>query len=129
MKNVPLFPIGVVSELLNVHPETIRVWERYGIIKPQRRSGRRFYSETDLKRLRFVQRLMAENLNLPAIRHYLQLYPCWESDACPACMHSSASGMCSKLCWKEEGTYCQVYGDESACSNCEFFLKSEKHDL
>jgi MerR family transcriptional regulator/heat shock protein HspR len=127
MKDLPLFPIGVVAELLNVHPETIRVWERQGIIKPKRRSGRRFYSETDLKRLRFVQSLIAEDLNLPAIRHYLRLYPCWQFDVCPACMHSSASGMCSKPCWKEEGTYCQVYGDENACSNCEFLLESKKH--
>jgi len=64
MKNLPVFPICVVSELLNVHPETVRVWERYGVIKPQRRSGKRFYSETDLKRLRFIQRLIAEKLNL-----------------------------------------------------------------
>jgi len=51
MKNLPAFPIGVVSELLNVHPETVRVWEKYGVVKPQRRSGKRFYSETDLERL------------------------------------------------------------------------------
>jgi len=54
MQNRPVYPIGIVSELLNVHPETIRVWERYGVIKPKRRSGRRYYSETDLKRLRFI---------------------------------------------------------------------------
>jgi MerR family transcriptional regulator/heat shock protein HspR len=120
MKNLPAFPIGVVAELLDVHPETIRVWERHGIIKPQRRSGRRFYSETDLKRLRFIQRLMVEELNLPAIRHYLQLYPCWQLDGCPACMHRSELTACAKPCWRDEGTYCQVYGNEDICSQCEF---------
>ena len=127
MKNLPVFPIGVVSELLNVHPETIRVWERYGVVKPQRRSGRRFYSENDLKRLRFIQRLIAEELNLPAIRHYLRLYPCWQLDGCPACMHRSELAECSKPCWKEEGAYCQAYGDEDTCSNCEFRKESKEY--
>lgn len=118
--DLPVFPIGVVSELLDVHPETIRVWERYGVIKPRRRSGKRFYSETDLKRLKFIHKLTTEDLNLPAIRHYLQLYPCWEFDSCPACMHSSHLAVCAKPCWKDEGTYCQAIVGEDTCSGCEF---------
>jgi MerR family transcriptional regulator/heat shock protein HspR len=120
MKNLPSFPIGVVSELLRVHPETIRVWERYGVIKPQRRSGKRFYSEIDLKRLRFIQRLITEKLNLPAISHYLRLYPCWQMDGCPGCMHGSKFVACAKPCWKEDGIYCQVSGNEDMCLNCGF---------
>jgi MerR family transcriptional regulator/heat shock protein HspR len=127
MENRPVYPIGVVSELLDVHPETIRVWERHKIIKPHRRSGKRFYSETDLKRLRFIKRLMAEELNLPAIRHYLRLYPCWRLDGCPACMHVSEFAVCGKACWKEEGTYCQVYANADTCSGCEFREESEGH--
>jgi MerR family transcriptional regulator/heat shock protein HspR len=125
MKELPVFPIGVVSDLLNVHPATIRVWEKYGAVKPQRRSGRRFYSDTDLKRLRFIQGLIAERLTLPAIRHYLRLYPCWQLDDCPACMHRSKLAECAKPCWKEEGTYCQAYGNEDICSNCEFLKESK----
>ncbi|GAI66979.1 unnamed protein product, partial [marine sediment metagenome] len=53
MGNRPVYPIGIVSELLDVHPETIRVWERYGVIHPYRRNGKRFYSDNDLERLRF----------------------------------------------------------------------------
>jgi MerR family transcriptional regulator/heat shock protein HspR len=120
MNDLPVFPIGVVSDILNVHPETIRVWERSGVIRPQRRSGKRFYSETDLERLRFIQRLITEKLNLPAISHYLRLYPCWQLDGCPACMHSSKHTVCAKPCWKEEGAYCQVYGNEDTCSSCKF---------
>ena len=119
-KSLPVFPIGIVSELLDVHPETVRVWERHGIINPKRRSGKRFYSEIDLKRLQFIQRLINERLNLPAIRHYLRLYPCWQLDGCPACMHRSDLTTCTKPCWKEEGTYCHVYGDEDTCLECQF---------
>ena len=125
MKNLPLFPIGVVSELLNVHPETIRVWERNGIVQPARRSGKRFYSEIDLKRLKFIQRLITEDLNLPAIRYYLRHYPCWQLDGCPACMHRSEYVACAKPYWKEEGSYCQVFGSTDTCSTCEFRRESD----
>lgn len=120
MNNLPLYTIGIVSELLNVHPETIRVWERQGIIKPQRRSGKRFYSETDLKRLQFIKKLIRDKLNIPAILHYLRLYPCWQMDGCPSCMQVSELSACAKPCWREEGKYCQVYGNEAMCLNCEF---------
>jgi len=118
--NTPVFPISIVSELLHVHPETIRVWERYGIIKPQRRSGKRFYSETDLKRLRFIQRLISDQLNLPAIRHYLKLYPCWQMNDCPSCMRVSKHTTCAKPCWKEDGMFCQVNSDTDMCLDCKY---------
>ena len=126
MKNLPLFTIGVVSELLNVHPETLRVWERYGVVKPQRKNNRRFYSESDLKRLKFIQKLITEGLNLPGVRHYLKFYPCWQLNDCPACMHSSVTNGCKsdKPCWKEEGAYCQLNGDKHLCSDCEFHRQS-----
>lgn len=105
--------------MLNVHPETIRVWERNGVVRPGRRSGRRFYSDDDLKRLRFIQKLTNEGLNLPAIRHYLRLYPCWQMDTCPECMRGSQDATCTKPCWKDEGTHCQVSASDDLCRNCE----------
>ncbi len=119
-ENLPVFPIGVVSDLLVVHPETIRIWEKYGVIKPRRRSGKRFYSENDMKRLRFILKLIGENLNLPAIRHYLQLYPCWEMNECPSCMHGSELPVCARRCWKQDNLYCQVHAEKDTCSNCGF---------
>jgi MerR family transcriptional regulator/heat shock protein HspR len=129
MLDQPLFPIGIASELLNVHPETIRVWERSGIIKPQRRSGRRFYSEDDLKQLRFIKKLVNQDLNLPAIRYHLGFYPCWQAKDCPACAHRSEIAECSRPCWKEEGTYCQVNASEDACLNCEFRKESKAENI
>ncbi len=126
MENLPAFPISVVSEMLDVHPETLRVWEKHGVIKPQRRSGRRFYSEVDLTRLQFIQGLIAQGLNLPAISHYLRLYPCWQLADCPACMHRTRFTVCAKPCWKEEGTYCRVEGNEDTCADCELRGESQR---
>lgn len=124
-QDVALYPIGVVADLLNVHPATMRAWERFGVIQPARRSGRRFYSDNDLKQLRFIQRMTEEGLNLPAIRYQLRFYPCWHSDGCPSCMYRSDNTECTKPCWKEEGAYCQVWATEDLCSKCEFQPKQK----
>ena len=120
MSNLPVYPIGIVAEMLDVHPETIRVWEKHGVVHPGRRSGRRFYSDDDLKRLQFIRRLTNDGLNIPAIRHYLQLYPCWQLDGCPHCMHRTTDYGCTKPCWKEEGAYCLVSGNDDLCRNCDY---------
>jgi len=120
VQNRPLYPIGIVAELLNVHPETVRVWERYGVIQPQRRNGKRFYSDNDLRRLRFIQKLREEGLNKAAVSYHLKLYPCWKQDSCPVCMHRSENINCGKPCWQEEGTYCAVSNNEDLCPDCEF---------
>jgi MerR family transcriptional regulator, heat shock protein HspR len=116
----PLYPISIVSELLGIHPETIRVWERSGVIKPSRRGGKRFFSETDLKRLRFVQKLISQGLNLPGVIHYLRLYNCWESNDCPSCVRRVKGLHCAKACWKEEDTCCQTTASVDTCSACKF---------
>lgn len=58
MKSTPLYVISVVSEMLNLHPQTIRQYERLGLLKPSRTEGnRRRYSDEDVERLRFVMSL------------------------------------------------------------------------
>jgi DNA-binding transcriptional MerR regulator len=63
----PLYTIGVVADLISVHPETLRVWERHGLLKPHRRNAQRLYTDDDLKRLSFIQELIAKGLNLAFI--------------------------------------------------------------
>ena len=127
--NRPLYSIGVVSELLNVHPETIRGWERYGIVRPsQRRSGKRIFSQNDLKRLQFIRRLTEEGLNLPAIRYYLRLYPCWQTDDCSGSIHCSEQNGFGKPCWQETGAYCQASSNEDPCASCQSHCRQESFE-
>ncbi|MFC1938268.1 MerR family transcriptional regulator [Chloroflexota bacterium] len=120
VRNRPLYAIGVVSELLEVHPETIRTWERHGVIQPpQRRSGKRSYSEIDLRRLEFIQMLTEEGLTLPAVRYFLRLYPCWKIEDCPGSMCRSSQSGFAKPCWREAATYCQAPSNEDLCINCQ----------
>jgi hypothetical protein len=121
MENRPLYTIGVVANIFDVHPETLRVWERYGLVEPHRRNGQRLFTDQDLKRLAFIQELLSKGLNLAGVSHYLVLYPCWLYDDCPTCMRKSMRESCAKPCWKEKGTYCQVSFEESnMCEKCDF---------
>lgn len=129
MKNYPLYTIGVVSELLNIHPETIRVWEKSGIVQPpQRRSGKRFYSEKEFRRLKFIHKLVSEGLTRRAIIYYLRLYPCWKTTACPGCLNNSNQTGSAKPCWQEDGTYCQVAALKDPCAECPLCTTEEQQD-
>lgn len=71
----PLFMISVAAELAEMHPQTLRMYERRGLIKPNRSSKRtRLYSMEDVERLRRIQRLTsAVGLNLAGVEKVLEL--------------------------------------------------------
>lgn len=59
-KKQPLFMISVVSRMLNVHPQTLRLYEREGLVAPDRTRRSRLYSEEDVDRLKMIMRLTRE---------------------------------------------------------------------
>ncbi|MDA8309206.1 MAG: helix-turn-helix transcriptional regulator [Actinomycetota bacterium] len=70
----PVYVISVAAELAGVHPQTLRVYERKGLLDPSRTSGgSRRFSERDLERLRRIQDLTAAGLNLEGVRRVLEL--------------------------------------------------------
>ena len=56
-KKRPLFMISVVCEMFNIHPQTLRLYEREGLLHPQRVGGARLYSQEDLERIRMILNL------------------------------------------------------------------------
>jgi MerR family transcriptional regulator/heat shock protein HspR len=66
--------IGIVAELAGMHPQTLRLYERRGLIQPSRSAGRtRRYSDADLARLRRIQALSEAGLNIAGIERVLEL--------------------------------------------------------
>ncbi len=59
-KKQPLFMISVVAKMLGVHPQTLRLYEREGLITPYRRKRARLYSQEDVERLAMILRLTRE---------------------------------------------------------------------
>jgi MerR family transcriptional regulator/heat shock protein HspR len=71
----PRYMISVAAELVGMHPQTLRVYETKGLVRPSRTpGGTRLYSEADVNRLRLVQQLTTElGLNLAGVEHVLRL--------------------------------------------------------
>jgi MerR family transcriptional regulator/heat shock protein HspR len=67
--------ISVAADLVGMHPQTLRIYEAKGLVRPRRTPGNtRLYSERDLERLRAIQRLTGElGLNLAGVERVLEL--------------------------------------------------------
>lgn len=69
-----VYIISVAAELTGVHPQTLRVYERKGLLAPARTGGMsRRYSESDLEQIRRVQELTNEGLNLAGVARVIEL--------------------------------------------------------
>jgi MerR family transcriptional regulator/heat shock protein HspR len=69
-----VYVISVAAELAGVHPQTLRIYERKGLVEPGRtQGGSRRYSEADIALLRRIQELTNEGLNLAGVKKVLEL--------------------------------------------------------
>ncbi len=123
-----LYPIGIVAELLDIHPRTLRIYEQEGLIKPGRRGGKRFYSNNDLQWLKCLRRLLADDgLNIAGIKKLLTIAPCWEirncgeehRKNCPAILNFPVP------CWDLVPRSCTEKGQ--VCAECEVYLQKKNH--
>jgi MerR family transcriptional regulator, heat shock protein HspR len=71
----PRYMISVAAEIVSMHPQTLRIYESKGLVRPGRTpGGTRLYSERDLERLKLIQRLTTElGLNLAGVARVLAL--------------------------------------------------------
>jgi MerR family transcriptional regulator/heat shock protein HspR len=73
-ENQPIFTISMAAELAGMHPQTLRQYDRIGLVQPGRTSGQsRRYSMRNVAQLREVARLSAEGVSLEGIRRVLEL--------------------------------------------------------
>ena len=73
-ETTPVYTISVAAQLSDLHPQTLRQYDRLGLVCPQRVNGRnRLYSERDVERLREIAELSAEGVSLVGVQRVLQL--------------------------------------------------------
>jgi MerR family transcriptional regulator/heat shock protein HspR len=73
-EDAPVYAISVAATLSGLHPQTLRQYDRLGLVSPSRVQGRnRLYSQADVVRLREIAQLSAEGLSLEGIRRVLAL--------------------------------------------------------
>ncbi|UCH24591.1 MAG: helix-turn-helix transcriptional regulator [Trueperaceae bacterium] len=74
-KDKPLYVISVAAELVDMHPQTLRLYERKGLIEPSRSAGKtRLYSQRDIEQLQEIRRLTQElGINLAGVEEIIKL--------------------------------------------------------
>ena len=73
-KDRPLYIISVAAELVNMHPQTLRLYERRGLVQPKRQGKNRLYSQRDIERLTYIQNLTQElGINLAGVERIIRL--------------------------------------------------------
>lgn len=84
-KDTPLFPIGTVARALGVSVQTLRLYERRGLILARKSSGnQRLYSESDIERLKCIRTAIGTHkISIEGIRRIQSMVPCWENVRCP----------------------------------------------
>lgn len=123
-----LYPIGIVAELLEIHPRTLRIYEQEGLIRPARRGGKRFYSNNDLQWLKCLRKLLSdEGLNIAGIKKLLTLAPCWKIRGCEEEKRKDCPAILNfpVPCWDLVPRTCKESGQ--ACSDCEVYLNKLNH--
>jgi len=75
MDDRPRYMISIAADLVGMHPQTLRIYESRGLIRPKRTAGNtRLYSEADIERLRLIQQLTNDlGLNLAGVEQVMQL--------------------------------------------------------
>jgi len=74
VKDRPLYVISVVARMLEIHPQTLRLYERQGLVHPHRQGNIRMFSDADIERLRQILRMKDElGVNLAGIEVILNL--------------------------------------------------------
>lgn len=121
----PVYPISVAAELLDVHPRTLRLYEKHGLVHPRRRGNKRFFSNNDLHWIQCIREMIHEKgLNITGIKRLLFLLPCWqikgcsedEKNKCSACYENADPcwELARRICPEKFNTCmeCNVYKEE-----------------
>ena len=71
--HIPVFAISIAAELSGLHPQTLRQYDKLGIVSPSRQGGsRRLYSRIDIAKLKYVAQLTSEGVNLEGVKRILR---------------------------------------------------------
>jgi len=123
-KGMPLYSIGVVSELLGTTDQTLRLYEKHGLLTPARRNKNRFYSENDIKWLRCVRDLIhVKKISIEGIKKLLEYAPCWEITTCPDERKLKCTAFMDKTkpCWELNRMICNQEAGKD-CEECVVYI-------
>lgn len=121
----PLYPIGIAAELVGTTDQTLRLYEKHGLIKPARRNKNRYFSDNDIKWLKCVRDLIHEKkISIEGVKRLLEYAPCWEIQGCSEELRSSCKAFIdrSRPCWELTRKHCR---NGLECATCVVYLASQ----
>jgi len=125
-KGMPLYPISIAAELIGTTDQTLRLYEKHGLITPTRRNKNRFYSDNDIKWLKCARQLIHEKkISIEGVKKLLEYAPCWEIQECPEDKRNACSAFIDKSmpCWEVARTRCKSGID---CDKCIVYMAGMK---
>jgi MerR family transcriptional regulator/heat shock protein HspR len=130
-KDTPLYPIGIVAELVGTTDQTLRLYEKHGLIKPARRNKNRYYSENDIKWIRCIRELIHhKKISIQGIKKLLQYAPCWQLTECAEERRKNCSSYIdmTKPCWELNRQICNRESGK-ICEDCIVYQSRVKKRL
>lgn len=125
--SMPLYPIGVAAELVGTTDQTLRLYEKHGLVRPARRNKNRYYSDNDIKWLRCLRDLIHEKkISIEGVKKLLNYASCWEIMECSEERRKRCSSYIerSKPCWELNRNICNRESGK-ICEDCVVFLSSK----
>jgi MerR family transcriptional regulator/heat shock protein HspR len=120
----PLYPIGIVAELLGITRQTLRVYEKEGLIIPSRRNSHRYYSDNDIKWILCMRDLIHnKKISIEGIKRLFDYAPCWELIKCSKEIREKCSAYIDRTtpCWKLNKLRCRNSSGKQ-CKECFIYL-------
>ncbi|MBE0425935.1 MAG: MerR family transcriptional regulator [Nitrospirae bacterium] len=129
--DMPLYTIGVASELLGTTNQTLRLYEKHGLIQPIRKNKNRFYSENDIKWLFCLRELIHhKKISIEGIKRLLDYAPCWEIKNCIEKNKNQCVAYKNRVkpCWEINKMICS-HPSKIKCKDCVVFLQKQNIEL
>lgn len=126
---IPVYTLCITSDLSGIPVHSIRQYIDRGLIIPfRKKSNRNLFSQVDILRLKFINRLLVEDgLNIAGIKALLAVIPCWAIRNCPTGEREQCQAFTSNTypCWEasEKGTLCK----NTNCRECEVYRIVENY--
>jgi MerR family transcriptional regulator, heat shock protein HspR len=125
-KDAPLYTMGIAAKLVGTTAQTLRLYEKHGLILPARERRNRLYTENNITWLRCIRELIhTKKISIEGIKKLLEYAPCWEIKGCSDEKRLSCSAFTDKAkpCWQT--TRCRMEHD---CATCVVYLKNGKKE-
>jgi MerR family transcriptional regulator/heat shock protein HspR len=139
----PLFPISTAAKLLNVSVQTLRLYEKEGLVISFKKSSKhRLYSKADIERIECIRKAITEKkMSINGIRTMYSLIPCWDIVNCSEEDRNNCQAYAghSQPCWSgsHNGTVCEsnnckecaVYKNFIDCENIKDSIKNISRNI